>query len=149
MSTAQSCAESLATLCCGLFAGAAAYVSFVEHPARMQCGAEIALAEFRPSYKRASLMQTALAVLGFVFSLFAWLKGASVWWLIGGIVLASVVPFTLIAILPTNKQLLNPSLDKASDRANGLFRRWAKLHAVRTLLSVVAFLTLLYLLTAV
>ncbi len=149
MSAAQSFAESLATLCCGLFAGAAAYVSLVEHPARMQCGTETAVAEFRPSYKRASLMQAALAVLGFVFSLFAWLKGANVWWLIGGLVLASVVPFTLVAIFPTNKQLLDPSLDKASDRAHGLLRRWAKLHALRTLLSVVAFLILLYMLTAV
>jgi hypothetical protein len=31
-----------------------------------------------------------------------------------GVVLGSVIPFTLIVILPTNKQLLNPALDKHS-----------------------------------
>ena len=31
-------AEFLAVLACGLFAGAAIYVSLVEHPARMECG---------------------------------------------------------------------------------------------------------------
>jgi hypothetical protein len=39
--------ESLAILSSGLFAGAALYISFVEHPARMQCGTALALTEFK------------------------------------------------------------------------------------------------------
>ncbi len=35
-------AEFIAVLSCSLFAGAALYISLVEHPARMECGAEIA-----------------------------------------------------------------------------------------------------------
>jgi hypothetical protein len=38
--------ESLAILASGLFSGAALYVSFVEHPARMQCGTRHAVTEF-------------------------------------------------------------------------------------------------------
>jgi hypothetical protein len=38
--------ESLAILASGLFAGAALYISFVEHPARMLCGTTLAIAEF-------------------------------------------------------------------------------------------------------
>src|SRR5438477_5971848 len=49
--------EFLALCSCGLFAGAALYVNLVEHPARMSCGIAVALAEFRPSYKRATIMQ--------------------------------------------------------------------------------------------
>ena len=32
--------EPLAIHCSGLFAGAALYISFVEHPARMQCSTQ-------------------------------------------------------------------------------------------------------------
>jgi len=50
-------AEFVAVLSCSLFTGAAVYVSLVEHPARMQCGVEIAATEFLPSYRRAKAMQ--------------------------------------------------------------------------------------------
>ena len=41
-------AEFVAVLACGLFTGAAIYISLVEHPARMECGVELAAAEFPP-----------------------------------------------------------------------------------------------------
>jgi hypothetical protein len=41
--------EVLATLCAGLFAGAAVYITLVEHPARLECGTELAVREFGPS----------------------------------------------------------------------------------------------------
>ena len=53
----------VAILASTLFAGAALYVSLVEHPARLSCGTELAATEFGPSYKRATVMQVALAVL--------------------------------------------------------------------------------------
>jgi hypothetical protein len=49
--------EFIAFLACAMFTGAAVYITFVEHPARMQCGTEIAATEFAPSYRRATLMQ--------------------------------------------------------------------------------------------
>jgi hypothetical protein len=48
----------LSIACAGLFSGAALYVNLVEHPARMSCGPEIALREFAPSYRRATIMQS-------------------------------------------------------------------------------------------
>ena|SRR2546422_1123682 len=57
-------AEFVAVLACGLFTGAAVYVSLVEHPARMECGIEIAATEFPPSYRRASVMQAILGSRG-------------------------------------------------------------------------------------
>jgi hypothetical protein len=53
----QEFAKFLTTLFCGLFAGAAIYVNLVEHPARMECGPELAATEFGPSYPRATVMQ--------------------------------------------------------------------------------------------
>ena len=47
-------AEFVAVLSCALFTGAAVYINFIEHPARMQCGVEIAATEFAPSLVRKS-----------------------------------------------------------------------------------------------
>jgi len=139
-------AEFIAVLACALFSGAAVYISFVEHPARMECGTEIATAEFRPSYRRATVMQASLAVLGLLSSVAAWLTGAPLGWLAGGLLLACVVPFTLIAILPTNKQLMSATVSLESAQAKKLLTHWARLHAVRSVLSVLALLLFVYLL---
>jgi len=53
--------QIVAILSSTLFAGAALYVSLVEHPARLSCGTELAATEFGPSYKRATVMQVVLA----------------------------------------------------------------------------------------
>ena len=57
-------AEFIAVLSCALFTGAAVYNTFVEHPARMQCGVELAATEFAPSYRRATVMQASCAGFG-------------------------------------------------------------------------------------
>jgi uncharacterized membrane protein len=147
MESLKTVAEFLTVLACGGFAGAAVYVSLVEHPARMACGGEVAITQFAPSYRRAAVMQAFLAIAGFLGSVVAWLVGANVWWLVGGLLLVLVVPFTLLVIMPTNKALLDPSLDKQSERARNLLSRWGKLHAVRSLVSTVALVLFVYLLT--
>ena len=124
--------EFIAVLSCTLFTGAAVYITFIEHPARMQCGVEIAAAEFAPSYRRAPVMQATCAVVGLLASFAAWFAGADFWWLFAGVLLGSVIPFTLIVILPTNKRLLSSTLDKRSIEAERLLTRWGRLHAVRS-----------------
>jgi hypothetical protein len=137
--------EVLATLSAGLFAGAAIYINFVEHPARMECGTAAALTEFVPSYRRAAIMQGALAAAGLVSATAAWLSGSSLGWLIGGVVLGAVIPFTLIVILPVNKQLLDSAVKNDSELASKLLVRWGRLHAVRSLLGLTSFLIFLFL----
>jgi hypothetical protein len=131
--------ELIATLSVGLFAGAAIYISCVEHPARMQCGTCLAATEFGPSYKRATVMQAPLAAVGFLSGISAWLMGASVLWAAGGVLIGGVIPLTLIVIAPKNRFLLAPDLDRGSELAQRLLRRWGRLHAVRSLMSSVAF----------
>jgi hypothetical protein len=138
-------AEFIAVLACALFTGASVYINLVEHPARMECGVEIAATEFSPSYRRATVMQATCAAFGLLSSIAAWLAGATLWWLVAGAVLGSVIPFTLSVILPTNKLLLSPTLDKQSVEAERLLARWGALHAVRSVLSGVALLLFLYL----
>lgn len=129
---------AVALLCTSLFTGAAAYITLVEHPARLSAGTTVALKEFRPSYRRASVMQASLAVMGFAAGVAAWFSGGGNAYLVAAILLGAAIPFTLLVILPTNKRLLDESLDPASSEAGALLRKWGKLHAVRTLLSAAA-----------
>ncbi|TMH39849.1 MAG: DUF1772 domain-containing protein [Betaproteobacteria bacterium] len=135
--------QLIAILCCALFAGAALYVNAVEHPARMSCGTELAVAQWAPSYRRATWMQAPLALVGFVSAAAAWLAGSGIVWLLGGILLGLVVPVTLIVIMPTNQRLLSSSLDRRSDEARDLLVRWNALHGIRTALSLAALLLFL------
>ncbi|WP_442786198.1 DUF1772 domain-containing protein [Methylobacter sp. YRD-M1] len=48
------------------------------------------------------------------------------------------VPFTLLVIMPVDKRLLSPDLDKGSEEARQLLERWNRLHAVRSVLSTLA-----------
>ena len=136
--------ETIATLSAGLFAGAAIYINLVEHPARMECGTELAIKEFAPSYHRATVVQVSLAVIGFLTAVAVWLIHGDFWWLVGAVLLVAVIPFTLLVIFPTNKKLLDPLLDKNSELASVLLVRWGRLHAVRSLLSLLAFLIFLF-----
>jgi hypothetical protein len=139
--------EIVATLASGIFAGAAVYVNLVEQPARLSCGVELAVTEWRPSYKRGTLMQVPLAVIGSLAALVSWWFDRDLAWLVGGLLLLLNIPFTLVVILPTNKRLESRELDLRSEEAGSLLRRWGRLHAVRSILSGVAFVIFLFMLT--
>ncbi|MGH8563843.1 MAG: DUF1772 domain-containing protein [Gammaproteobacteria bacterium] len=99
---------------------------------------------FTPSYRRAALIQVSLAALGFLCAVIAWLAGGTLWWLVGGLLLGLVIPFTWLVIMPTNQQLLSPTLDRRSSHTRELLVRWGQLHAVRSILSLVALVIFLF-----
>jgi uncharacterized membrane protein len=139
--------EIIATLAAGLFAGAAIYIDLAEQPARNRIDIDTALSEWRPSYKRAAVVQPILAAVGFLSAIAAWLMGGSVWWLVGGVLLVAVIPYTLIIVFPTNNKLLDPAIgDKNPDLARRLLIRWGRLHTVRSIMSLAAFLAFMSLL---
>jgi len=128
--------ELIATLCTALFAGAAIYINLVEHPARVETGTSAAVLQWRPSYRRATVMQASLAAIGLVSAIGAWLLGRGLAVLAAGLLIGSVIPLTLIVIFPTNRALEDPKLDIASARAGELLAKWNRLHALRTAASL-------------
>ena len=130
--------QFIATLSATLFTGASIYINLVEHPARMACDTKTAASVWAPSYKRATIMQASLALLGFLSGLGVWLLGGGIMWLVGAAFIGLVIPFTFLVIMPTNKQLLAPDRDLASSETRALLVKWGKLHAVRSVLSFVA-----------
>ncbi len=130
--------QFVAVLATTFFAGAAIYITLVEHPARMGCSTEVAATVWAPSYKRATVMQASLAVIGFLAGLAAWMLGAGLMWLVAALFILAVVPVTLIIIFPTNKQLLAPERDLGSSATRELLVKWGQLHAIRSVLGLIA-----------
>jgi hypothetical protein len=134
----------LALLSSGMFAGAAFYLATVEHPARMSAGTAAALREFRPSYNRAAPQQALLAIVCFLCGLSLALLKQHWPWLLGGILVGAVVPFTFIFTMATNRLLLDEGKHLDGNALEALLAKWARLHAVRTVLSLLGFLVLLW-----
>jgi hypothetical protein len=110
----------------------------------MQARTQVALVEFAPSYHhRATVTQVSLASAGFLGALVAWILRSDSRWLIGGGLLVSVIPFTALSIIPTNKQLLNSQTATELDLAEILLTRWGRLHAVRSVLGLASLLLFL------
>jgi hypothetical protein len=91
-------------------------------------------------------MQASLAILSLLAGVTAWLLGGGVMWLVGAVLIGLVVPFTFIAIMPTNNQLSAPGRDLASSETRTLLEKWGRLHAVRSLLSFIASVVCVWLL---
>jgi hypothetical protein len=133
----------VAVLCAALFAGAALYINVAEQPARLTLDTRSAVAQWAPSYLRATWMQAPLAVVGLVCGVAVWMMSGAAGWLVAAVLIGLVVPFTFVGIMPTNKSLLLRGRDLDSPDTRALLERWGRLHAVRTALSLAA--TVLYL----
>jgi hypothetical protein len=128
----------LALMAATLFASAAAYITLVEHPARLGLDDASLLGQWQPSYKRALPIQAGLAVIGGAAGLVSFYQLHDWQWLVGSIVLLANWPFTLFVIMPTNKRLLAMPLEDAGAESRRLLLPWGKLHNVRTALGSVA-----------
>jgi len=110
----------------------------------MSLDTRAAAAQWAPSYRRATLMQAPLAILSFLAGCAAWFLGGGTAWLIAALLIGVVVPFTLIVIKPTNDELLASGRDLASAGTRALLERWGRLHAVRSFLSVLSTVVMLW-----
>jgi uncharacterized membrane protein len=128
----------LALTAAALFAGAAFYVSFAEHPARSALDDRAQLAQWKPAYERGALMQASLAVIGFLLGLAAWWRSGELLWLAGAVVLVANWPYTMLFIMPTNNALKALSPAEAGPASHALLERWGRLHLRRTLLGGLA-----------
>jgi hypothetical protein len=132
----------LALICASLFTGAAGYISLVEHPARLRLDDGPLLEQWKPSYNKALPIQSGLAIAGGLSGLAAWYVVGGWFWIAGTVALLANWPFTLLVIMPTNKQLKATPPEHAGPPSRALLLAWGRLHNVRSLLglaSTVAF----------
>lgn len=115
-----------ALLSATLFAGAALYISLVEHPARLGLGDGPLLQQWQPSYKRALPIQSGLALMGGAAGLLAGDLTKDWLWVAGSVALLANWPFTLLVILPVNKRLMALDPHSTNFESRGLLIQWGQ-----------------------
>ncbi|KAJ3099275.1 hypothetical protein HDU97_003293 [Phlyctochytrium planicorne] len=128
----------------GLFTGGALYISAIEHPGRLR-NVRPGIRLFKDTIIPASKYQGGLAALAAITSaVTAQISGDSIWY-VGTSMGLALWGWTVALILPLNHQLLRlEDNDEKVKEGEGLLKKWGKLHAVRTGISVASFLFLTY-----
>ena len=134
----------LALVAASLFTGAAFYVNAVEQPARLRLADGPLLAQWQPSYKRASVMQASLVVAGTLLGLAAWWQLGGIGWVIGALLMLANLPVTFGLIMPVNRVLMATDPTGAGPDSRARIARWARLHTIRTALGAGAVLVFVW-----
>jgi hypothetical protein len=83
-------------------------------------------------------MQASIAVVACVLGLIAWWSSGGLAFLVGAVLIILPWPWTLIAMMPTNRVLEAMDAGAANPQARLLIVKWGNLHLARVALGVLA-----------
>ena len=133
----------LALIAAAAFAGAAIYVNVAEQPARLVLDDRAMLAQWKPSYDSASVMQAGLALVACALGVIAFFLSHDWRWLLGALLILAPWPWTIFVIMPVNRRLKATAPDAVQSDTRASVEHWGRLHAGRSAFGIAA--TLVYL----
>ncbi|CAF0970516.1 unnamed protein product [Rotaria sordida] len=144
--------DKIAVIAGGLFAGTALYMTIGEVPALNALGLDVHWRFFPYMYERAALSQS---IFGATAGIAGVLHGTRIigtqyyrnLWITAGTIFLGMIPYTIICMLPTNKMIIadNKRVQSGSESQinvntrKELLDKWAILHSVRTIGSLIGF----------
>ncbi|KAG0272803.1 hypothetical protein BGZ95_011410 [Linnemannia exigua] len=143
-------AKILTVASIGLFAGQALAYNAIIMPALRSVSPETALPIWAKSYAIGKNMQVCLILTSVLAGLPVYHRTQNVFFLIGPLMMASIIPFTMAFIMPVNHTLLDILDGKGDGKKGGagnlsvLYNKWDLLHFGRTVLSLGALGLTLY-----
>ena len=87
-------------------------------------------------YSRVAPLQASLTTISAVSSIIAFYMNNNRAYLYAGLMMATVVPYTLIFMKPTSNKIKRN--DQDAETTKRLVKKWGKLHVVRTAIGLVA-----------
>jgi len=129
----QFMCKPVALFCCALFAGASAYISFVEDPTITDGGRDLIGSYLMFAKPRPAVFQTLFATLGFLAGTAAGIAGAGFWWVSGGLLMGLCGVVHVSIVLPQTRRLLDVDLGGDQAVVSGSTTKLARLHAAQTI----------------
>ncbi|WP_426437409.1 DUF1772 domain-containing protein [Bradyrhizobium genosp. P] len=109
------------------FLGAAIYIGFVEHPARLKLGAPAMVREWAVSDHRGTMLLTALSLASAVLGFVQYRISGDVRWIVGGLTILTSWPYEYYVLVPVSIWLCAMPPEKGSAPARKLMRDWGLL----------------------
>lgn len=138
--------QIISVVLAGIITGSAWAYTLEIHPALLKAPPRSSVDVFLPMFKHANRAQPLLGGALGIITLAVSILSGNWYWLMAGLAMQLIGPYTIFAMMPLNRRLMAPDADPNSQSLLADLKHWGKLHFVRTLINSVVFVALCYLL---
>ncbi|MFW5427509.1 MAG: DUF1772 domain-containing protein [Methylophagaceae bacterium] len=129
----------------GVIFGVALTASIVVHPILISVKRTTAIEIFKPFFDSTHVIVLILSIGVSLLALLASILSGNWWWFGISLIMHLNGPYTIFMMMPLNHRLMADDVDPESEQTARDLQKWGSLHAVRTLMNGVIFITFIIL----